>query len=266
MTIEIPGNFGYLDASCYAEGAPVSAALRREVIRNNNRLVSRAGIIDSCVAPSTADIDVPVGRSRGYGFADWMLIRGPIKARKKPGCNLLMCGAWFNIQASATMALQVATRARPFNPSLVVASAENVVTLPHNSGAWQNYTLQGVPGFVGDEEELTFYIRGLSTDLLDDSSYGVNTGAAETGDFKQERLYFAGAGWTSFVPYRHYVLFDDHPEIAPRFIYTRFASDELGIWPKLPDEFDPVGQTFSIYERGTWELGSILTYWMRRTR
>jgi hypothetical protein len=264
MSIIIPDRFGYLSPDCATQGAPGSSALIREIIKNNNRLIARPSVVDSLIVPTTdSTTDFADGLFRGYGFADWSLIRGPIAIRKKPGTTKLMSGIYLRVEGSAPTGIQICTSKKPFNPTLPLAAAENVVYVAAPSGGWQSFEIEDIPCGDGESELLSFYIRGISTTLMS-GSLGANTGTAEAGADNVNRLYLTGAGWMAGIINGNYISWDDHPSIDPRIPVSLISTTELEFFPPLPRGFDPVGEDFTIYSRGLWHVGSAITYTMAR--
>ena len=276
MSIDVPSAYGYPDNALYEEGDPGSTHLRRVARQNHDRLVGRgeSSMLYGMAWPnSSSSSDWADERPmRGFGWQSWTKIIGPIDVPKKPDLIRAMAQVVLRITVDDVFDFGVQTIATGFDRSVVVGATPqppNVVRLTGTGGGngLVQAELNDIPVQRAAGERIAFWLRGGMTARTMTIGYGLASGTVTRRD--GNKIYASGMSWTSAIPGDgHYVVFNSIPNQYP-IIDVDTSGQAIYIAP-LPaivaDYYSFVGQTFTIYQRGAWQLASISMYGRGRVR
>lgn len=161
MTIFQPTRFDTLDSQAIAKGRQWSAQLATAIELAALRLRTK----DAPLWATSWPIDtVPYASGHTHvvaatdGVFGWLRVVAPVPFFKPAICVRVEVALTF--RASALFGVQVATRAKPFDPSLLPLAGDT--TIGTNPDAIDASEIFEVPLLAGAEEELSIFVRATT--------------------------------------------------------------------------------------------------------
>lgn len=222
------GQYGALDSTAFGPGRPVSSFVLRQMARNNTWLMTKTAHVCSMAWPHTYTI----GSSTFHGLhlptpLRWSLVLPPIHVPKMPGHNHISMSISAFINDSASLQLQLATQAAPFDPASPGTS--------YTADGDNDIDLYGVsaPASVGGFETVGLWIKTSDTDITPlagtTNQSSVAEGLGDAGQVSEKRLRAVGAGWDTDLEAASVTFFDRNLELlASRNITTVWPGDGNG--------------------------------------
>jgi len=293
---EVASEMGMVDDTALADGEPVSAHILREMCRNANRLIAKSGVLFRWVVRADGSVGDGYGGGITFPLAGWShaipIHPTGVQVPKRLGVTKMRVAVRAQIDADATVYMQIGTSARPFDENLALAS--QFVLL--GTGSMAQYTIADIPLRPGQGENLTFHVRAVldaDTDpLMDQGVYGgptvpadntgTVTGTAGYGTFVDSALT-GGTLWntTGATPSvgGHYVRFlatnnsmitvFHGPSRITGEIHGGLAGKGLMFSPPDTSNASPIsrlrGLTYEVRKLPSFRIGSIACYSQQET-